>query len=708
MKGFMRILFAITPVLIAGLCSAHGQGAVTLGNTMLSQVKIELASGQRVNVPAGYPIVYGLFWGDSPDNLHLNSGPLGTASTTTAGIITAPSPYIIEGAPPGSQVWMQIRGWSASLGRDWNAAQPSQGYYYGETARRLITLGSNAAPTILWSMANTNLFQALLLKISTGPVEYRLVASSSPGGSVTRTPDLTNYPGATSVALTPVPDAGYAFLRWQGHLSGSENPATLVMDTNKSVLAVFASLAISPGVHGSGSIIKSPDLPYYTLGQSVALEAQPDRWWAFSRWTDGSTENPRIIVIGESNSYTAVFIPAVPLETVTLGEVTRVAPIGMPAILVDGLFQVGSNVFVRGAATVTLFSTFPNASLVYTLDGSVPDFTGQFYAGPFPVHRSVIVRAVAYSDDFTQAVQSDPLAIQVLPSLTVSTPGGGAIAVDPPIGAYRPDGTVTLTASAAPGWVFLQWLGASTEFAPVTTVAMTHDQCAQAIFGTSVNTSVVGSGSIVRDRVGPLYPYGTSVRLIAVPDAGNYFAFWGNAGTGTNNPLTSSITASNPTIAAVFAPLSTGNSALTIIPDGFGRVETAPRGNRFSSGANVTLSAIPEAGQAFLGWSGSASGNSNPLVVSMTQSRTIVAEFSSRPTLAPLLCQDQPPLDEFQLLLIGVPGGNYFIEASTNLLPSSWIQIGTVLTPYGSGQLTERLTESPSSRTYRAIVAPIR
>ena len=148
---------------------------------------------------------------------------------------------------------------------------------------------------------------------------------------------------------------------------------------------------------------------------------------------------------------------------------------------------------------------------------------------------------------------------------------------------------------------------------------MSRNKCLRAVFGTSLSNTVVGNGNVVRSPSAELYRHGASVRLTAVPQAGSYFALWGNAATGTNNPLTLAITNPNLTVTAAFAPLPANQHALVVHPDGFGTVTSSPRGNRFTNGTNVTLRAVPDAGQEFLGWSVDANCTNNPVVVSMTQ-----------------------------------------------------------------------------------------
>ena len=58
-------------------------------------------------------------------------------------------------------------------------------------------------------------------------------------GNVTVVPDLALYSSGTVVNLTANADAGWNFSEWSGDLSGSVNPASLVMDGNKAVNATF-------------------------------------------------------------------------------------------------------------------------------------------------------------------------------------------------------------------------------------------------------------------------------------------------------------------------------------------------------------------------------------------------------------------------------------------------------------------------------------
>jgi Leucine-rich repeat (LRR) protein len=77
------------------------------------------------------------------------------------------------------------------------------------------------------------------------PLNNSLSVNISGQGSVSRSPDQPLYGQNEKVTMTAVPGFGWHFVDWGGDLTGSDNPATITMDGNKSVTANFEEDAIN-------------------------------------------------------------------------------------------------------------------------------------------------------------------------------------------------------------------------------------------------------------------------------------------------------------------------------------------------------------------------------------------------------------------------------------------------------------------------------
>ncbi len=556
-----------------------------------------------------------------------------------------------------------------------------------------------------YTVVVSNPFGSVTSSVVNLTVHYSLTLSTNGNGSVSRAPDLSSYPPVSVVTLTATPAPGAFFVNWSGNASGTNNPLSVLMTSNKVITANFAATSLTLGTQGPGSIAKSPDRPFYSVGEQVTLLAAPARWHAFARWVDGPTANPRVITIGPSNSYTAIFTPTQALETVTFDGVTRTAPVGMPAVFVDGVFVVSGTVTNFDTAQVEILSSFSNETILFTLDGTPPGFASTFYDGPFAVRQTSTVRAIAFNSDFTQSLESDAVDLHIVQShsLTVSTSGGGAMTRSPDVARYLSGSMVTLNAVPDAGWSFVQWLGDASGTNPTATVTLNRDKCVQAVFGTALSTTTVGSGLVMVNPQVEVQPHGTAAWLTAVPQPGNYFALWGGAASSTNNPLQISITNAQPSVTAVFQPLNAGQHSLAILSDGFGMVTNRPRGNRFSAGASVTLTALLDAGQSFLGWSGDASGTQNPLTVTLNSSKVITAQFTKRPALAVQPCSEPSLEDGFQFLISGEFGARYLVEKSGD--GQAWLPLATVTNLFGVTQFNDTTATNAELRMYRAAPA---
>jgi uncharacterized repeat protein (TIGR02543 family) len=113
------------------------------------------------------------------------------------------------------------------------------------------------------------------------------------------------------VQLTANPDPGWIFSGWSGALSGSANPANILMNGNKTVTATFTQIqyTLTINIVGSGTVTRNPNLATYPAGTSVLLTANAGTGWTFTGWSgdlNGST-NPDTITMDSDKTVTATF-----------------------------------------------------------------------------------------------------------------------------------------------------------------------------------------------------------------------------------------------------------------------------------------------------------------------------------------------------------------------------------------------------------------
>ncbi len=83
-----------------------------------------------------------------------------------------------------------------------------------------------------------------LLESTTPPPTYKLTVNVSPqgAGSVSLNPSGGSYTAGTQVTLTATANAGYQFSNWSGDATVNTNPITIIMNSNKTVVANFTQL----------------------------------------------------------------------------------------------------------------------------------------------------------------------------------------------------------------------------------------------------------------------------------------------------------------------------------------------------------------------------------------------------------------------------------------------------------------------------------
>jgi len=123
------------------------------------------------------------------------------------------------------------------------------------------------------SQSNTYPFQVQ----QATPTNYSLSVTTQGQGSVSLNPSGGSYASGTQVTLTASPSSGWQFSGWSGDITGSQNPAGITMNSNKSITATFSQVAAPPQITGvsPSSPTTNPSRQYLTiLGSGLVSGSQ--------------------------------------------------------------------------------------------------------------------------------------------------------------------------------------------------------------------------------------------------------------------------------------------------------------------------------------------------------------------------------------------------------------------------------------------------
>ena len=413
----------------------------------------------------------------------------------------------------------------------------------------------------------------------------------------------------------------YVFDNWSdgGAISHTVTTPALAATVTASFTTQYQ---LTTGVSPAGAGTVSPASgSFYNAGSSVQLTASPNSGQQFSGWSGDvtGTANPTSVAMNGPRSVVANFTAA------SQGVTVNTSPSGLQ-IVVDGTTYTAPRTFQwTVGSNHTIATTSPQGS------GSTRYVFANWSDGGAISHTvTTPASATTVTASFTTQYQ-----------LTTAVSPAGAGTVSPASGSfYNAGSTVQISASPNSGQQFTGWSGDVTSTTNPLSLSMSGPRSVTANFtaaaqGITISTSPSGLQIIVD---GTTY---TAPRTFQWTPGSNHtvntpspqgsgttryvFASWSD-GASQSRTITTPSSPTNYT-----ATFTTQYQLLTsVTPAGSGTVAPAS-GSFYNAGSTVQVSATPNSGQQFNGWSGDATGTTNPLTVTMSAPRNVVANFGASP-----------------------------------------------------------------------------
>ena len=357
----------------------------------------------------------------------------------------------------------------------------------------------------------------------------------------------------------------------------------------------------------------------FAQSSNVTVVAAPRTGYTFTNWTDsGST-----VVVSTSPSYQyAMAGNRTLVANFTLIPPAQFAVVtsSLPAI---GGATFGSGSYVTGTVVTVIESPNPGYTFLNWTEGSTIVSTSSSYQFTINSNRTLVA-------NFTLV---PPLLYAVIlsanPSIGGTTTGAGA---------YTSGFSVTINALANTGYTFVNWTEGATIVStsaaftfPVTSNRTLVANFVINTFTLGVTANPVAGGSVTKTLDQVRYDFGSVVQLNATPNTGYTFTNYTEGTTVlSTNPSFQVTMTSNRNIVANFTQ-NAFTLTLNAFPTAGGTVSKTPDQATYTQGSTVQITATANSGYTFAGWTGDASGTTNPLNITMNSNKNITANFSVVP-----------------------------------------------------------------------------
>ena len=477
------------------------------------------------------------------------------------------------------------------------------GFYNTQTKFQGVTGSGISAIDAYWPLSTTAKGAGSITAVTTsGTLKAGSASVTCTAGNTCDSTGGT-YTDGSVVTLTAAPATGQDFSGWGGSCQGTSTTCVVTMNQARTVTALFATgtylLSVNFDGLGTGSVtggspaincantggsVSGTCVNSYTGGTSVTLTATPDPKMLFVGWSGACTGTSTCVV--------------------TVNSATNVI----------ATFDIDPELTVKIASTSGSKTVTSNVGGINCVSDNANGTTGTCI-GNYSLNQQVVLTATA-----------TPLSWLVSPS---STAGVNTIVAG--CGANSTSCTVRMAVNSTVYAVY-----GSVPVSVVIDSASTGSG-----YVSSSDSNISNCGGLISPVCSFVYAANTSVTLTNYPDAGSTFTGWTitgatpTAGTCTSSSLTCAFSTTTPT--TVVAQFSM-NTTLSLSTTTGGTISGSPALSQ-SSGTwtqtystsphqTVTLTATPNTGYSFTGWSNGPCSGTGTCTITMDSNYSITANFA--------------------------------------------------------------------------------
>ena len=461
--------------------------------------------------------------------------------------------------------------------------------------------------------------------------QYTLNVNVSPSGGGTTNPAVGThqYNYNETVTVTATANSGYSFKEWLGDVADPTSATTTIqIDEDKNITAVFEEeepetyeLTMRVNPSSGGSTTPAAGATYeYAAGEVVTITATPASGYHFDSWS-GDVQDPTslttTVTMDANKTVTANFQPGSNEYNFTID----VHPPG------SGTTSPAQGSYYYQQGTVVNVSASPASGYVF-------DYWTGDVAEPYNPNTTVTIDSDKSVIAHFVEIPQYTLTMQVDPS------GGGSVI--PAVGQhqYNENAQVTIQATPASGYEFVNWSGdVADPSSPTTTVTMDDDKTVKAVFQQKSNQALLtmqidpaGGGNTGPEPGTHVFNLNDKIYITAVPNPGYTFSHWTGEVNNTNEATTFVILNKNKTVTAHFTQGQPDRATLTISsnPSSGGVTDPSAGSYDYDLQEVVTISATSAAGYEFVGWTGDVADPTSPTTtVTMDANKSVIANFES-------------------------------------------------------------------------------